>query len=294
MDLRHLEYFVAVAEELSFTRAAARLHVVQSGVSATIRALEQQLRAELFERGPHRIALTDAGTALLPEARAVLDAAQGARDAVAQVRGGLRGTVHLGAMTSVTILDLPGLLGRFTADHPGVTVRMRAAPSGSAGLAQALLDGEFDLAFLSDIDRPPAGLSITTLARVRMVAIVPASWPGDAVTLAALAERPFIDSPAGFGNRVVVDRAYAAAGLRRRVALEVVEIGTAPEYVRHGLGVSIMPAFSVPADHPGLKGLPIDGPELWWTLSVATATRRRPTAATRTFLELAADYVRIG
>ena len=173
MELRHLEYFVAVAEELSFTRAAARLHVVQSGVSATIRALEQHLRAELFERGPQRIALTDAGTALLPEARAALDAAQGARDAVAQVRGGLRGTVNVGAMTSVTILDLPGLLGRFTADHPGVTVRLRAAPSGSAGLAQSLLDGEFDLAFLSDIDRPHTGLDIHPLARVRMAAIVP-------------------------------------------------------------------------------------------------------------------------
>lgn len=291
MELRHLEYFVAVAEELSFTRAAARLHVVQSGVSATIRALEQHLKAELFERGPRRIALTDAGLALLPEARATLDAAQGARDAVGQVRGGLRGTVNLGAMTSVTILDLPGLLGRFAADHPGVTVRMRAAPSGSAGLAQALLDGELDLAFLSDTDRPHTGLSVTTLARVRMVAIVPADYPGGSVTLERLAERQFIDSPAGFGNRVVVDRAYAAAGLQRRVALEVVEIGTAPDYVRHGLGVSIMPAFSVPRRDPGVKSLPIEGAELWWTLAVATASRRRPNAATRPFLELAPAYV---
>ncbi|WP_033344531.1 LysR family transcriptional regulator [Catenuloplanes japonicus] len=294
MELRHLEYFVAVAEELSFTRAAARLHVVQSGVSATIRALEQHLQAELFARGPQRISLTDAGCALLPEARATLDAAQGARDAVAQVRGGLRGTVNVGAMTSVTILDLPGLLGRFTADHPGVTVRMRAAPSGSAGLAQALLDGEFDLAFLSDIDRPHTGLSVHTLAQIRMVAIVPSGFPGESVTLERLAERPFIDSPAGFGNRVVVDRAYAAAGLQRRVALEVVEIGTAPEYVRNGLGVSIMPLFSVPLDDRGVKSLPIDGPELWWSLSVATAVRRRPTAATRTFLQLAGNYVRNG
>ncbi|MFI5840341.1 LysR family transcriptional regulator [Catenuloplanes sp. NPDC051500] len=294
MELRHLEYFVAVAEELSFTRAAARLHVVQSGVSATIRALEQHLKADLFERGPQRIALTDAGLALLPEARATLDAAQGARDAVGQVRGGLRGTVTVGAMTSVTILDLPGLLGRFAADHPDVTVRMRAAPSGSAGLAQSLLDGEFDLAFLSDIDRPHTGLSVNTLARVRMVAIVPAGYPGQSVTLERLAEHPFIDSPAGFGNRVVVDRAYAAAGLQRRVALEVVEIGTAPEYVRHGLGVSIMPVFSVPLDDRGVKSLPIDGPELWWTLALATATRRRPNAATRRFLQLASDYVTTG
>ena len=98
MELRHLATFVAVAEEGSFTRASSRLHVVQSAVSAGVRTLERELGAALFDRTTHRVELTDAGVALLPEARATLVAARAAREAVDAVRGGLRGTVTLGIM----------------------------------------------------------------------------------------------------------------------------------------------------------------------------------------------------
>jgi DNA-binding transcriptional LysR family regulator len=86
MELRHLEYFVAVAEELSFTRASRRLHVVQSGVSSAIQSLERDLGAALFDRDRHRVELTDAGQALLPPARATLAAAEAAREVVAEAR----------------------------------------------------------------------------------------------------------------------------------------------------------------------------------------------------------------
>src|ERR1700684_1556401 len=98
MELRHLEVFVAVAEELSFTRASTRLHLVQSGVSSAVKALERDLGASLFDRDRHRVMLTDAGQVLLPEARATLAAAQAARDAVSEAQGGLRGKVVLGTM----------------------------------------------------------------------------------------------------------------------------------------------------------------------------------------------------
>ena len=99
-SLESLRKFVVVAEELSFTRASRRLHVVQSGVSSAIQGLERELGATLFDRDRHRVALTDAGLALLPEARATLAAAQAARDAVAQARAGLRGTLTVGTMLS--------------------------------------------------------------------------------------------------------------------------------------------------------------------------------------------------
>src|ERR1700738_1080229 len=98
VELRQLATFVAVAEEASFTRAADRLHVVQSAVSAGVRKLEKELGAMLFDRSTHSVKLTDAGHALLPEARATLAAAQAANDAVDEARGGLRGTVVLGTM----------------------------------------------------------------------------------------------------------------------------------------------------------------------------------------------------
>src|SRR5215831_18027268 len=132
VELRHLEYFVAVAEELSFTRASRRLHVVQSGVSSAIQGLERELGATLFDRNRHRVTLTEAGLALLPEARATLAAAQAAADAVA----GLRGTLSIGTMISTGSIDVPALLGRFREQHPAVLVRLRVMPGGSADLAR--------------------------------------------------------------------------------------------------------------------------------------------------------------
>ena len=131
MELRHLATFVAVAEEGSFTRAADRLHVVQSAVSAGVRNLEKELGAMLFDRSTHSVKLTDAGRALLPEALATLAAAQAARDAVDEVRGGLRGTVVLGTMQAqgMRAIDVPGLLAEFRRDHPAVEVQIRHALS---------------------------------------------------------------------------------------------------------------------------------------------------------------------
>jgi DNA-binding transcriptional LysR family regulator len=295
MELRHLEYFLAVAEELNFTRAARRLHVVQSGVSASVRALEHELGAALFERTSKHVALTTAGEALLPEARATLAAAQAARDAVGQVAGGLRGTVRVGTMTSIGILDLPGLFGRFHADHPQVGIRLRAPIGGSAGLAQALVDGELDLAFVSLPGRPPAGLTVRSLATVPLVAVLPAGHPlsaSSAVTLADLAGEPFIDSPVGFGNRLVVDRGFAAAGLERFVVIEVTDIATTAEYVRQGLGVALMPSFAVRADDPDVCVRPVDGTHLEWSMAVAYSSARRPGAALTALLELIGRFVR--
>ncbi|BDZ57966.1 LysR family transcriptional regulator [Barrientosiimonas endolithica] len=115
VDLRQLEYFLAVAEELSFTRAAHRLHVVQSGVSASIKSLERDVGAPLLDRSSKHVRLTDAGARLVPQAYAVLEAAQRARDAVAADDGELSGTVRLGTMTSVRLLDVPAILGSTTA-----------------------------------------------------------------------------------------------------------------------------------------------------------------------------------
>lgn len=246
MELRQLECFVAVAEEKNFTRAAARLHIVQSAVSATIKALERELGAPLLDRNSKRVLLTDAGAALLPRARATLDAAREAADAVAEVRGGLRGTLRLGTLTSVRLIDLPGLLGEFHRRHPGVLLQTSASQSGSQGLVDALLDRRLDLAFVSLPGPPPPGLTLIDLASSVLDLVVPAGHPladRDSVPLAELAGLDFVDSPAGYGNRAVVDRAFAAASLGRRVAVEITDIGTGVDFVRNGLGVALLPRY---------------------------------------------------
>src|SRR3954471_7298887 len=165
MELRHLATFVAVAEEGSFTRAADRLHVVQSAVSAGVRNLEKELGAELFDRSTHSVKLTDSGRALLPEARATLAAAQAARDAVDEVRGGVRGTVSLGTMQAqgMHAIDLAAILATFRAEHPAVEVDVRHS-GGSIEMAREVRDGRLDLAFVALPGDAPAGVELTHLA----------------------------------------------------------------------------------------------------------------------------------
>ncbi|MET0418109.1 MAG: LysR family transcriptional regulator [Actinoplanes sp.] len=288
MELRHFEYFVAVAEERNFTRAAARLHVVQSGVSAVIKALERELGTALLERTSKRVALTDAGEALLPRARAALDAVHAARDAVDEVLGGLRGTVRIGTLTSVGVIALPALLGAFHRSHPEVALRLIVSPRGSVGLLDALADGSLDVAFVSVPGRPPSGIRLRQIYHERLNLVLPAGHRlagASEVTVGDLAEEQFVDFPTGYGNRAVVDRAFATAGTGRHVAIEVIDIGTGANFVREGLGVAILPPFAV-LDRTGLVLKEVTDADLDWPLGVATSAARRPSAAARALLEL--------
>lgn len=286
MELRHLRYFVAVAEELSFTRAARRLHVVQSGVSSAIQGLERELGAGLFDRDQHRVALTDAGQALLPEARTTLAAAQAAVDAVGEAKGALRGTLTVGTMLSTGRVDLPALLGQFHGEHPGVLVRLRLAAGGSAELGREVASGRLDLALTALAGRPPAGLALRPLAEEPLALVCRPDHPlaaSASVTLDRLAGEPFIDFPPGWGNRAVVDQAFAAAGLERQVLFEVADYASAAGLVWHGLGMAFLPA-STTADLSGLVRLRLSPRPLLWRLRVATPSARRPSAAAQAFL----------
>jgi DNA-binding transcriptional LysR family regulator len=286
VELRHLEYFVAVAEELSFTRASRRLHVVQSGVSSAIQGLERELGALLFDRDRHRVSLTEAGQALLPEARATLAAARAAVEAVAEATTGLRGTLTIGTMLTTGSIDVPALLGRFHERHPAVLVRLRAAPGGSAELARDVAGGALDLALVSLPGRKPAGLTLRPLTHEPLVLICAPDHPlaaaGEA-TLESLADLTFVDVPVGWGSRAIVDRAFAAAGLDRQVSFEVSEFGTAAGLVRNGLAVSFVPTSAVPAME-GVVPIRVTAAPLEWQVLVATSATRRPPAAARAFL----------
>ena len=287
MELRHLEVFVAVAEELSFTRASSRLHLVQSGVSSAVKALERDLGAALFDRDRHRVLLTDAGQVLLPEARATLAAAQAARDAVSEAQGGLRGTITVGTMLSTGPLDLPGVLGRFHRAHPGVTVRLRLAAAGSAGLAQQVLDGGLDLALVSLPGQVPAGLNLRPVTEEPLVVV---GQPGHSLaagpaTLAQLAGEPFIDYPPGWGTRAIADRAFAAVGLDREVPFEAAEYTAVINLVRRGLGLAFLPASVAAGQGADLAVIEVSDHAFSWCISVAVPAGRRVSAAARAFLK---------
>jgi DNA-binding transcriptional LysR family regulator len=289
VELRQLATFVAVAEEGSFTRAADRLHVVQSAVSAGVRNLERELGATLFDRSTHRVQLTDAGQALLPQARATLAAATAARDAVDAVRGGVRGTVLLGTMQAqgMRAIDVPGLLAEFREDHPLVAVHIRHAAGGSSEMAAHVREGRLDLAFVSLPTLELPGVELTPLAHEPIVVVAPAAHPlakRTAVALAALADQPLVEFPKGWGMRIANDRAFAAAGVTRTITYEVNDTASVIEFVRHGLALSLLPASFVDAGDE-LRLIPIRGRGPEFVTAIATPSNRRLSAAARALVE---------
>ena len=296
MDSRQLEYFVAVAEELSFTRAAQRLFTVQSNVSAAVRALEADLKTTLFDRSTRRVTLTAAGDALLPEAKAALEALDRARAAVEEASSGLRGNIRIGTLARLSLVDLAELLGAFHDKYPLVDVQVATSPTGSSGLADDVRHGRLDLALVG-LARPELhGLEVREIATVPFVVLLPSSHPladRPGVRLEDLAEERFVDMPRGFGNRNMVDRAFDTVNLPRRVQVEVPELTTIPDYVRVGLGVAVVPELELPAE-PGVAALPVDGSDLAWTLSVVAPAGRSPSRAVTALLDLLADSVRTG
>jgi DNA-binding transcriptional LysR family regulator len=289
MEIRHLTVFLAVADERNFTRASHRLHTTQSAVSATIHALEVELDAELFDRSARQITVTDAGLALVPKARAVLEAVVEARDGVDAVKGRVTGTVAVGFMTSVTLVDIPRLLGEFADRYPVVHVSLRASERGTSGLAELLSSGELDVAFLANSANPSTDIRAVELASSPLLLTVPVAhrWATrDSIDLADLAGETFIDLPLGFGSRSIVDQAFTNAGLDRDVRFETADISAAAGLVRNGLGVAFLPAFAAEAD-PALHALTVPGQDLRLAVSVAISESRRLSHAARALWDLA-------
>jgi DNA-binding transcriptional LysR family regulator len=146
MEIHQLQYFVAVAEEASFTRAAARVHVAQPGVSAQVRRLEAELGQQLLDRSGRSVRLTEVGAAVLPFARAALDALDGARLAVDQLAGLVRGQVTVGMVSGCALPALAELLADFHGSYPGVAIAL--TEDGSDRLVELLRDGKLDLALI--------------------------------------------------------------------------------------------------------------------------------------------------
>ncbi len=125
MEIRQLEYFIAVASEMNFSRAAQRVHVVQSALSRSVSKLEKELGVELFDRSKQQIKITPAGELFREHARRVIHTTRLARDSISDFRGTLSGTVEIGSMISFGALDVPRILGEFHQTYPFVRIRLR-------------------------------------------------------------------------------------------------------------------------------------------------------------------------
>ncbi|MFF8729251.1 LysR family transcriptional regulator [Streptomyces sp. NPDC015171] len=242
MDLRQMEVVVAVAEEGGFSAAARRLHVVQSAVSSTVRALERELGTPLFHRTTHRVSPTPAGHAFLPAARATLLAAEQARAAVDLAQDELHGEITIGVMQGL-YSGIAAALAGFHREHPNVVVRLRQGPALQA--PQALRDGTVDLA-VTALDTPvQRGLTTRLLSREEMVLVTAPTAgllpPQGPVTLGEAARLSLVDFSPGWAIRHEVDRAFRAASVERAITFEVNDLLAAIDLVRHGLGACVMP-----------------------------------------------------
>ncbi|MEG9226302.1 LysR family transcriptional regulator [Aeromicrobium sp. Sec7.5] len=262
MELQQLRYVVAVAEEGSFTRAAVRCFVVQSALSHQIKAVEQELGFPLFARTSRRVALTAAGEAFLPGARASLAAADRAVVEAAAAVGEVRGRLTVSVIPTVTAVDVPAELASFHGLHPEVRVSLEVA--GSDEIIAGIVSGRVDVGLLGlPGDREPRGVAWQRLAGDRLVAVV-----GRGHRLAGRAElrltdlegETFADFPAGTPGRAQSDLAFRAAGVSRDVAFEVMAIDLLRDLVRRQLAITLLPARAMTTT-TGIVVIPVvDGP----------------------------------
>ncbi|TAU79005.1 LysR family transcriptional regulator [Rhizobium ruizarguesonis] len=281
MELRHLRYFLAVAEEGNFTRAAGKLGIGQPPLSQQIRDLEREVGAALFHRVPHGAELTAAGAAFLGEAKASLAAAEKAKLAAQSANRGETGRLSLGFTASSAFNPVVSTtIRRFRARWP--EVQLSLTEMNTLALMQKLERGELDATFMRPSLDDPAGIRLRRLPDEPMVIALPASHPlarRSSVPLAALAEEPFILFPRLVGLSLYDDVVLACrrAGFELTVAQEAPQISSVVNLVAADLGVSIVPASISQIMLEGVAYRPIEGPPAVARLALAILkTHRSP------------------
>lgn len=265
MDFRQLRYFVAVAEELSFSAAARRLHISQPPLSLQIRAIEEELGAQLFKRDSRKVELTNAGELLLDGARKALAQLDRASEIVRQAVRGEAGELRVAFTASVPMFDaFPTILRKFRESHPAVIADL--VHMSTAGQLQALADKTIDVGFLrpSPFFYPPGGISVKELWNDRLVAVLPVSHPlavmNTPVPMEALAREDFILFPRGLGCGLFehVSTLASRAGFGPRIRQEAREGTTILGLIAAGMGVSILPEIYTRTGIPGVAYRTID------------------------------------
>ena len=291
MELRQLRYLVAVADELSFTRAAEREHVAQPALSQQIKRLEEEVGLALVERTTRSVAMTSAGEVLVARARRMLSELEAANAELEALSGVYTGHVYLGVLHTMGPVDVSLVLALFRERHPGVELTVRE--QSSEELAEMLRDDELDLAFLSvteSVERK--GLGLHQLVSEELVLIVSESHHlagRRRVQMAELAGEEFISYREGARLRELLESAGRSAGFAPRVTLESNESGRIRRLVARGLGVAILPRSD--AERPGadVAVAALVEPSLRRDITLAWREGRRLAPAAAAFLELSRE-----
>ncbi|NKY87497.1 LysR family transcriptional regulator [Nocardia veterana] len=288
MEIRQLRYFVTVAEEANFTRAAQRLHLAQPGLSAQIRQLERELGQPLLDRSGRTVTLTAAGAAVLPHARAALAAAQQVSFTVDEFTGLLRGQVRVGLISGAATeeFDVAAVLSAFHRDHPQVGITL--TEDTTEKMLAALVHGELDIALIGltgdDLDRR---LGVDIIFETPLAAAVARDDDefGDRIALTELRERSLICLPRGTGIRGVLEHCCAAAGFTPRIEFEAAAPALLVRLAAGGLGIAVAPALSAEqAAAAGVRMVEITEPRMHGQLALAWRSDRPASPAAKVLL----------
>lgn len=277
MELRHLRYFLAVAEELHFTRAAARLHIGQPPLSQQIQALEAELGVALFERTKRSVVLTEAGQHLLGRAREILSAAGGVAEELQRIKRGEAGELRIGFTSSgLLIPDLRTLLRDYHREYPGVSLKLREMYTHAQ--FAALAAGELDIGFVRYNEAAPQpGLSMRFLRRDRLCLVLPEEHRLarlSEVPLVACRDENFIFYPEASGASMVshLHRLCAKAGFVPRVTQEAREALTQIGLVATGIGIAVLTAPMAAVQLEGVRFVPLADAGAYMDIALASRT----------------------
>jgi DNA-binding transcriptional LysR family regulator len=276
MELRHLRYFVAVAEECHFGRAAQRLHIAQPPLSQQIKALEADLGVVLLSRSTRKVELTPAGLCYLVRAREILAAVDEAGHEAGRVASGEVGRLAIGFVGSATYQLLPSLARALRAEFPSIELDLTGEML-TPRQVESLLDRTLDMGFLRPPVRHP-DIEVRVLRREPLIAVLPEAHPlagQDSVRLAELSAEPFITYPSQHRS-VVYDAVLDACqrvGFTPAKRHEVGETSTLVSFVAAGLGVALVPASVRHLQITGARYLPLAGNTREVELALATRAR---------------------
>jgi DNA-binding transcriptional LysR family regulator len=293
ISLKQMRAFVAVAHAGSFTRAAEQLFITQSALSSLIRNLEAELQLRLLDRTTRRLELTEAGGELLHSLEQLLGDIDRMTSDMRDVRAIRRGRIRIGATPLLASTFIPAAVKAFNEHHPGITVRVMDDPAPQ--LLQALRDGDIEL-MVATLDGEHPELASTVLLSDTMVLVCNHDHPlakKPEVTWDELVAEPLVALRKGSGLRAITDQALGALAANGAPAQEVNHVSTAIAMVAAGLGVAVLPAYSVRfSEGKAVCAVQLGAPVVQRHVSLATLKQRTPSAATRAMQEHLRHFAR--
>ena len=274
MELRHLRYFVAVAEELSFTRAAERLHIGQPPLSHQIQMLEAEVGAQLLERSKRWVRLTEAGKLFLDDARRILALSEQAAHTARRAERGEAGELRVGFTFSTPLTPLfAAAINRYRQRYPGVTLTLKEM--STLGQIDAIANRELDLGLVRPPESTlPEGVQLTVLRRDPLVMVLPVGHPlarKKSIAVRDLEGEPLVMYPesAGTGIHPQIFRLCREAGFKPTIAMEAGEASTIIGLIAAGCGISVLPSSFNIIQMSGVCYRPLADAEATTTLFLA-------------------------